>query len=76
MILCPQEEKNVFVSLILKLVSSKVSHSQTTSALNQTIVDGTELQKNVIEEQNRITEMETEHQQQLLEQEQRHQEKV
>ncbi|XP_055486660.1 chromosome-associated kinesin KIF4-like [Leucoraja erinacea] len=62
--------------LMKELVSSKVSHSQTTSALNQTIVDGTELQKNVFEEQNRITEMETEHQQQLLEQEQRHREKV
>lgn len=70
------EAKCALKWLMKELVSSKVSHSQTTSALNQTKVDGTELQKNVIEEQNRITEMETEHQQQLLEQEQRHQEKV
>ncbi|XP_078268131.1 chromosome-associated kinesin KIF4-like [Rhinoraja longicauda] len=62
--------------LMKELVSSKVSLSQTTSALNQTKVDSAELQKNLIEEQNRITEMETEHQQQLLEEEQRHQEKV
>ncbi|XP_069749139.1 kinesin family member 4 isoform X2 [Narcine bancroftii] len=62
--------------LMKELVSSKVSHSKMSSVLNQTKADGAELQKNLIEEQSRIAEMETEHQQQLLEQEQRHQEKV
>ncbi|XP_051877994.1 kinesin family member 4 [Pristis pectinata] len=62
--------------LMKELVSCKVSHSKMSSVLNQTKADGAELQKNLIEEQNHIAEMETEHQQQLLEQEQRHQEKV
>ncbi|XP_072914236.1 kinesin family member 4 [Hemitrygon akajei] len=62
--------------LMKELVSSKVSYSKMNSVLIQTKADGVELQNNLIEEQNRIAEMETEHQQQLLDQEQRHQEKV
>ncbi|XP_067903586.1 kinesin family member 4 isoform X2 [Heterodontus francisci] len=62
--------------LMRELVSCKVSHSKLESELNQAKADNAELQKTLVEEQTRITEMETDHQQQLLEREQQHQDKV
>lgn len=64
------------LALVFQLVSSKVQESKLQSSLQQSQATCSDMQKALIEERNRIVELEAEFQNQILVQEQQHQEKV
>ncbi|NXG73574.1 KIF4 protein, partial [Baryphthengus martii] len=70
------EAKCALKYLLGELVSSKVQESKLESSLQQSKASCSDIQKMLMEERNRITEMEAEFQNELLVREQQHQEKV
>ncbi|NWR18989.1 KIF4A protein, partial [Emberiza fucata] len=70
------EAKCALKYLLGELVSSKVQESKLQSGLQQSQASCSDAQKMLMEERNRLADMEAEFQNQILVQEQQHQEKV